>query len=237
MALEKRNPFVQAHDPEGDCPSCGKAIGQDDISVAADVALCRSCGARHRFSELVHGLAHFKLDVNNPPAGATYEQSIEGDRISATTRSAIAFFLVPFVLVWSVTSVGTIYGRQVANGEFSVAQSLFGIPFLLGAVVVGSMAAMHAFGRVTVTRSGGSGTVFTGVGSIGWTRRFSWTDVRAIREYNSPHGSRGRRPATLIEIELATGSAEPKHLRFGSLLSDNRRRFIIGVMRSFLSRR
>lgn len=55
-----------------------------------------------------------------------------GFEISATTESPIAFFLVPFMLVWSGGSLGGIYGTQIANGHFNLFLSLFGIPFCNG---------------------------------------------------------------------------------------------------------
>ena len=50
--------------------------------------------------------------------------------LGATTRSPIAFFLVPFMCVWSGGSLGGVYGSQVLNGEFDLGISLFGIPFI-----------------------------------------------------------------------------------------------------------
>ena len=38
------------------------------------------------------------------------------------------------MLIWSGGSLGGIYGTQIANQEFSLLQSLFGIPFIIGTI-------------------------------------------------------------------------------------------------------
>ena len=44
---------------------------------------------------------------------------MDGFRLTLSTRSCIAFFLVPFTLFWAGGSLGGIYGTQIAKGEFN----------------------------------------------------------------------------------------------------------------------
>ena len=63
----------------------------------------------------------------------------------------MAFFLVPFMCVWSGGSLGGIYGSQFFQSKFDLSMSLFGIPFVLGTLLFGSFALMTVCGKVVVS--------------------------------------------------------------------------------------
>ena len=86
--------------------------------------------------------------------------------------------------------MGGIYGSQLYKGHFNLGLSLFGIPFILGTVVLGSVALMAVCGKVVVRVDGDEGSIFTGFGPFGWCRRFDWQKVTAIRR-TERYGSRG----------------------------------------------
>jgi len=67
-----------------------------------------------------------------------------------------------------------IYGSQFRKGEFDLSQSLFGLPFLFGTVVLLSIITFLLAGRWRITLKKGLGTVFVGVGTLGWTRTFAY---------------------------------------------------------------
>lgn len=48
----------------------------------------------------------------------------------------------------SINLLGGIYGKQIYEGEFDLKLSLFGLPFLLGTIVIGSFALLTLCGRV-----------------------------------------------------------------------------------------
>ncbi len=153
----------------------------DDVNVSTDVALCRHCGQNWSYAELIQDNTT-EIDLLNPPKGAWFRDTPpRGFQAGVSTRSAIAFFLVPFMCVWSGISLGGIYGTQFARGHFSLGISLFGIPFILGTLLFGGAAVMSACGKVTVTVEGDDGILFTGVGPIGLRRRFSWRNVTKVR--------------------------------------------------------
>ncbi len=137
------------------CPNCGAAIAASDVNVASDVMFCRSCSQAHALSSVVadhaaNDPARPTVDVNQPPSGAWFRDEGHQFRVGATTRSFLALFLVPFMLVWSGGSLGGIYGSQVASGQFNLLLSLFGIPFLLGSIFLVSMVLMTICGHVEV---------------------------------------------------------------------------------------
>lgn len=215
------------------CPRCGNRLPSEDINVAADTALCRGCGGAYRFSDLVENGGGLVFDPFNPPHGASFQQAPCGFSASATTRSALAWFLVPFMCVWSGFSLGGIYGHQIVSGHFDLGSSLFGIPFVLGTLLFGTHAAMSACGHVSITRNGDSGRIFEGIGPLGWVRRFRWSDLESVSQGRASYGpGRGRQNYLLIVLNLKSYGRPT--LRFGTLLSEDRRGFLIWVLRSQL---
>ena len=158
----------------------------------------------------------------NPPRGTWFQEESNGFIVGATTRHVMAFFIVPFMCVWSGGSLGVIYGTQIMKGKFDLVQSLFGIPFFLGTLLFGSIALMTVCGKVIVQVLDSDGTVFTGVGPFGWRRRFDPQTVTAVRvESYFP----GHQPQTAsIVLDGAN------KLRFASGLTEARRDFIAKVL-------
>lgn len=206
------------------CPKCGQAILAADINIQTDLALCRSCQHVSRPSELADET--FQTDVlNHPPKGAWFRDTMNETVIGATTRSPIAFFLVPFMCVWSGGSIGGIYGTQIAKGQFNPLLSLFGIPFLLGSLLFWSIALMAIWGKVEVRLRGRQGVIFAGVGPIGWKRPIDLNTVTSITEspwaVNYPSSQNGG-----ILLDGA------KRLRFASNVSEARRYFILNALKA-----
>lgn len=211
------------------CPRCGSRLPCADINEAADAALCRECGTAYSYSELVQsGLSGF--DVSHPPHGASFQALPGGFVASATTRSALGWLLVPFLLVWSGVSLGGIYGSQFRPGRPDLGFILFGIPFALGTVLLGAYAAMCVCGRVAVARNADEGTVFEGIGPFGWVRRFRWSDIDCVLDEEAPRFSRRNPPARFIAMHFKRGARSS--LKFGMLLSRERRWFLISALRS-----
>jgi len=210
------------------CPSCRKAIAIEDINVSTDLALCRSCGHAFSFAELARGSAATGSVLNSPPGGAWFEQWAEGFRVGATTRSWMALLLVPFSCVWAGGSLYGIYGRQILNGRFSAIDSLFGIPFLLGSCVLVWLCAMNLAGEVEITRRGDELSVFTGIGGLGWTRSYNWSDFSFVREDRSRGSINFNGSGSVVVLEGRRRAA------FGSMLSDERRYFVLSALRNMV---
>lgn len=227
------------------CPNCDIYLPARQMNVEADVAVCRECDEAFKISTLLGTEpvtirnagwvtdAPDSFDIHQPPSGASYENNGMGWRIKSTTRNAAAFFLVPFMCVWSGFSLGGIYGTQIANGKFELMQSLFGIPFVLGTLLFGSFALLSVAGR-TVIRSDemdhDAGSIFLGVGPIGWTTRFRWSDVLRIEEgYASGNNGNNSKQLTLVR--------DQGDIHFGSMLSEQRRRYVLHALRQLTSNR
>lgn len=200
--------------------------------MATDVAVCPHCNEVFSISSIVS--AGHELDdgfnINEPPRGTSFQDTGTGWKISASTRSPIAFFLVPFMCVWSGFSLGGIYGTQIANGEFNVGMSLFGIPFVLGTLLFGSIAVMSVCGRIVVSVDRNDGRVFAGVGPFGWKRRFDWLSIKAIEEDHLGYHYSGSNGLTISLVGQS-------RLKFGSMLSEARRYYVLRSLRILLAMR
>jgi hypothetical protein len=213
------------------CPNCKSLIPASCVNAGADLAFCEQCNEAFSVSALLARQVSDDFNVHDPPPGAWVEEAGSAWRIGASTRSPLsALFLVPFLCFWSGGSLGAIYGSQIANGEFKLGVSLFGIPFVLGTLWFGSMAVMSVCGKVEVRSEGDDGRVFQGVGPIGWTQSFDWANITGITE-DSPEYRNWSRSGKVISL-IGRG-----RLKFGSMLSEQRMYYLIQGLRWFLAHR
>ncbi len=213
------------------CPRCQRPIPLDDINVGKDLALCRGCGQAYGFSELAFELDTLNHVAARPPQGSWFRKEGRDFEVGASTRSWSALFLIPFTLFWSGISMSMIYGTQITKGHFDWKQSLFGLPFLLGTCFLVPACLMLAVGHVAVRVRDLQGEIFTGVGFLGWRRRFPWTEVTAIRLETVHHG---RRSGPTRKIRLETPK---KQLAFASALEEMRQNFLVAMLRQQLIQR
>jgi len=208
------------------CPNCGATIPVDQINIITDLAHCKACNSIHNISEITRKPSANKnsfFDIKNNPKGTWYKRVSNQELvIGASTRSAIAFFLVPFMLVWSGGSLGGIYGTQIYSGEFSLMISLFGIPFLIGSIIFGSYALMTVAGKVEIKINKQGGRIFTGIGGIGISKKFVWSEISNIKETIGF----GRNRSAKISFEGT------RRLSFGMFLSESRRYYILEALKS-----
>lgn len=210
------------------CPNCNTEILSEHINIQTDIAQCTSCNNIFKISETISNDLDDGFDMKSPPKGAWITKGMNNLVIGATTRSPVAFFLVPFMIVWSGGSIGGIYGTQIINGEFDAFTSLFGIPFLIGSIIFWSLALMAIWGKVELTLDKRGGQVFTGLGNIGLTKRFSWDEVSTIEEKQSNFNYPGSQGGT-----LQLGGK--KRISFGMGVKDSRRYYLFRTMKSIIS--
>lgn len=199
------------------------------------------------------------VDISRPPAGAWYRDDGIELCVGATMRSVGgALALLAFSLFWngivsvfvSLAIAGTIQqlgftvpawfpsptmkGSGIHNGIMSLGMVVFMWIFLTPFIVIGC--AMIGgflsclFGRVEVTVRDAAGTVFTGIGAIGFRQRFDASAVTGVRivEKVSVDSESGRTKSTRIVIDA------DRPVKFGSTMKDERRWFIAGALRKAL---
>jgi DNA-directed RNA polymerase subunit RPC12/RpoP len=211
--------------PKYSCIHCGKPVDLDDTNVTTDVALCRSCGKSMSFSAIAQQPDLAAVDLTAPPKGLRVGQSlISGVEITYRRFSPIVLFLIPFTALWSGVSMWGIYGRQLVQGKFDPAQSLFGLPFLLGTIVLLIIITYLLFGHWRIHVGRGECEIFSGVGPLGRRRR-----IRLER------GSLVRIEASTLKVNnvpqqhivITTGDEQ---LKFGATLPVEVRAFLAAVL-------
>jgi hypothetical protein len=211
------------------CPKCQRAIPTEDVNVGTDIALCRQCDETFSFAELLGQHEDPTVDLTRPPKGVWFRQDMHGFELGCTTRSPMAFILVPFMCVWSGFSLGGIYGTQIYSHTFNWGVTLFGIPFIAFSILFWSFALMAVCGKIVVSVKEDQGKVFTGVGPVGWSRKFKWSGVREVRESLKTSGKGDRYPTIMLQGET--------RLSFGDGIHENRRYFMLRALRMLLRKR
>lgn len=171
------------------CQQCQKKIAAKNVNVATDTAFCDACETLTRLSDLIPSGAPKSSKPLAQVSGVHVEDKGYKWSVEARHRSLMALFLVPFTLVWAGGSLSGIYGSQIVSGEFELEQSLFGIPFILGSIVLITLSLMSLYGKTRVSCHNGKATVFIGIGAIGWTRNFGWSDIERVVETGSNYNN------------------------------------------------
>ena len=235
------------------CTKCRRVISSDDINVAKDVAYCRQCNISYRLSDLTFGKeSDPDVDLRHPPQGAWYRTDGGGTVVGATNRSlGAALGMLFFALFWNgIVSVflavvisGTLHNLHLPvpvwfpapkmnGGDMGPGMTLFMWLFLTPFLLIGLLLAItlisSLIGRTEVKIENLRGTIFTGVGVIGWKRRFDPSQVRDVRLDETRNTDSKNTITILIETR------EGKRLKLGSLLRDERRQFVFGVLRKTL---
>jgi hypothetical protein len=89
---------------------------------------------------------------------------------------------------------------------------------------------MSVCGKLVVTVDGSQGRIFAGVGPIGWTRRFDWTSITAVEEDVMGYHREGNNGLVIALIGQT-------RIKFGSMLTDPRRYFVLQVLRTQMGNR
>lgn len=211
------------------CGSCGAGIALADVNVATDIALCRACGKTMPFSDIAPIPGAADVDLSRPPKGVRIEDSpIRGRSIIYRKTPLIVLFFIPFTAMWSGISMTGIYGRQIAKGEFDPGMSLFGLPFLIGTIVLVSAILFMLFGRWRFSCNRGQLEVATEVGPIGWTRRLA-CDKSARVSIKASAWRQNNVPQNQIHVECQGNS-----LKFGAMIPEDRKVFIAEAIRRML---
>ena len=237
------------------CPKCRQVIAAEDINVPADVAFCRHCHVACKLSELAQGTGiDPKVDLSRPPKGAWQRASGLATIIGATHRSlggAFGLFLIAafwngilsvFIALALSSTLGLVgvdrpswFPKPIMNGGpmgagITIFLWLFLTPFMaVGLAMIAGFFSCLA-GRTEVRVRDWQGEVFTGIGSLGFRKKFNREAIKDVRieDFQWRDSDGDRRRNTHILIELLQG----KPIKFGSSLTDERRQFVAAALRA-----
>lgn len=210
------------------CPNCKKTIDSASINVEKDLAHCIDCNEVFQISSFIkketNSLKHISLD--KPPKGIYFNDSDGELKITIPTTSYAALFIIPFTLAWGGGSMGGIYGTQIYNLKFSLVQSLFGLPFLIGTIVLTGLSLMMTLGKIIITLTSSDCIIFTGVGSLGIIKTCKLSENTEVEEQN--YTTNNNNQTSTIQI---TGINQ---ISFGSFLNRDQKLFVIKLLREKL---
>ena len=203
------------------CPKCGEIVRPDELVETDDDP------------------GDMSLLSAPPPKHLSVETVIDGIAPVTTVRfkrvSPLALFFIPFTCLWGGGSMSGIYGSQIVKQEFNWQLSLFGLPFLIGTVILVSSCLFMLFGKRVLTLSAGKGTYFTGVGPIGFTKRFTYNYNTKVEEDFTVYQGRRGGSSTSYFLRLSN-EGDSNSVTLGSGFSKDALAYTCAVLRRECSR-
>lgn len=143
---------------EWKCPACGAFLAMEDVNMAADMVLCRSCNKISKFSEIVQEERDEEI-LDSIPRRMSVTKTARGLEITYKKPKGVGLFLLMFSIFWnSVTCVALFAVMKEMSCE-----NLFGLLFLIPFVLVGAGTFAGAFyvlfGRMTLILTPGRGGI------------------------------------------------------------------------------
>ncbi|HEV7404137.1 MAG TPA: hypothetical protein VGO11_14450 [Chthoniobacteraceae bacterium] len=239
------------------CPQCGKPIAEAEVNVGKGVAYCRRCHLLHDLSELLESAElDFAPELAAPPAGTWLREDGFGTVVGATHRSLgqAAGTLFAMIFCCGIVSVfvtlatlSTLQQFGIAppswlpkvtghgshndfpHGGFLIFLWLFLTPFI--AICLGLILSFLSTlcGRTEVRFTGADCSVYVGLGPLGYRRRFDPARVRSVKIV-AGSWTKNNQPQYVIRME----SEGRKPLKFGSMLREDRKRYLAAQVQRLL---
>lgn len=220
------------------CPKCGGIISLDDVNVAKDIALCRTCETVSNFSELEEQNSDEELIKNStPPKGLKVEETKDGLKIAYRKLGMASFVLLFFTLfwngiVWTILSTELFNEKQTSGNMNPDFATFFLIPFVCVGLGMGILALIAIFGKTVITLSPGQGELFRGISTKGrrWTFFLNRGCTIKLDEWGTHKINGIQKPSYRIAISQPTG----KPFTLCSMISnESTLHYICAILRQF----
>lgn len=203
------------------CPKCGEIVRPDELIEEDDdpgeMSLLSAPPPKHLSVDTV-------IDGISPVTTVCYKRV-----------NPLLLFIVPFTCLWGGGSMAGIYGSQIMKHEFNLQLSLFGLPFLIGTIILVLSCLFMLFGKRVLTLSSGKGTFFTGVGPIGFTKRFTYGYNTKVEQDLTVYQGRRGGASTSYFLRL-TNEGDSNSVTLGSGFSKDALAYTCAVIRRECSR-
>lgn len=111
--------------------------------------------------------------------------------------------------------------RNFAHHALNFSAFIYFLKHITGSFVAAGIAAMSIWGKTTITVNDNNAVAFTGIGSVGWRRRFDWRHVREICRTKTTG-----RYLDVPRITIVTG----RQINFAAGVRKERREFMLAVL-------
>lgn len=195
--------------PQPRCPNCGAKFSQASLRIFDNTADCESCHFSVDLSTLASDIEIAPLTAR-PPRGVALSETASGWAVSARNVSR----------------------ASIVASCIAVAASILFVRHFLGAwdpVAVAIIALLPAFGtalciwgKCELRVEWPQGTVFTGVGRLGWSNRFDAAGIQTVTL--KQHRGQENRVVRFIELR------GQERVAFGQHLDDDQRLYIASYL-------
>ncbi len=232
------------------CPACGEPISAEQMNLAEGVALCPSCGQLSRLADVVGAAGPAAELLDQTPPGCRVSMWGQEIRVLTPLRSIgaligtlfFALFWNGIVSVFVLIALAGLYTNLVGplpawfpapnmDHPMPLGMTLFLCVFLLPFITIGASllaaALLYAAGKIEVRIGDHEALVRTGIAFLAWSRRFDPTEVRRVDVGTTSWETNGR-PGRTVVIEA------DRHVKFGSLLTDERREWMRAILHVLL---
>jgi hypothetical protein len=235
--------------PRNLCPVCGAEYHSGSINIKEGVALCAGCGQLSRLSDVVDEERPVIEQISQPPRGCSIANAGREILVRASLRSVggfmgslfICLFWNGIVSVFVLVALSGLYSNLVGPvPEWFPAPDdgmplgatlflcIFLIPFVtIGLGIVGTLF-MNLAGRIEVRIGESEASVFTGVGPLGWRRRFDPSRVQSVKLGYTKWETNGS-PNEIIVIDA------DRTVKFGALLREGRRTWLRAILHALMA--
>jgi hypothetical protein len=207
-------PYIVDRISDLTCPVCWKSLAAEESLTAADHASCPQCGRQFAVSE--HGCSGVRTtDWSEPPKGLSVTMAPDGFELTAANHSWMV--LVVCVVAFAIFYQG-MTNRAASPNDLPPWLYVWLLAMLLPVLAV---ALFKCLGKYVVAVRGDEARVFAGFGTVGWTRRFRWSELSRVAIVRLRRGK---------GIEQYIDLTCPKRLRFARDLDRDQRAYIAAFL-------
>lgn len=209
--------------PEFCCPHCQSTVPPVELNVSTGAARCQGCG----LISAAFPVGTISLDcLAEPPRNVSVETGcFDETKITYRRVSPFFWFMIAFMacvgFLCGDSIMASVCRSQVEGGQFDW---FLGINLAIGAVMLAAVIVYLALGKWVVTLNRGEGTVFTGVGPLGWIRRFSYNRDSVV-SFCLTEVKVNNRPQEGIRVRT-----DGEDFVFGALLKKDCKQFIAAAI-------
>lgn len=207
------------------CPKCDAPIPDERVNLAEGVAHCSGCGEYHRLSFLLRdSTTATRIAKPDDSKIEHYREPYSlGFIIPPNGLRGPSWFFLFFSLFWNAIS-WPIFLATVRDGE--IGSILFMLIFVtVGAIVIGIFA-VFTWAETTVAMDEREASVIWSIKSLRWRKSAPLDAITSIDE--GQIYQQNYKPVYGVCIKHGK-----KEIKFGSNLSEDERRWMIGELRDF----
>jgi len=211
------------------CPKCNSSIENTNVNAAENICVCSKCNELFKLSELfdqdnINETEHL---LRNPPKGVFVSKNNEFTKISISTHSLSAIFLIIFTLFFSGISFLGLF--QTIKTK-SIIASLLMLIFAAFSIILWATVFFSLFGKVVITININKiiqDYIFIGIGIIGKKHYINWNKITNIYEHTEYDSEGGSKKKLFI-------SEENKLIKIPlSYFNDDKKSFLLKVLKYY----